>query len=80
MSFDIWGDHLPVGHCEVHPGIAEEYPCSYCLAERQSQPLFPEPPLCDVCGVGEAVAAVAGKGVCSSECHEAAERGQEATS
>lgn len=42
MSFDIYGNNLRGGHCEVHPHVHEEYPCSVCLAEsasrHQSQP------------------------------------------
>jgi|GEM_PF-6882202 len=33
MNWDIYGDRLTQGHCEVHPYVAEEYPCSVCLAE-----------------------------------------------
>ncbi|ELY1969535.1 hypothetical protein SL040_000761 [Aeromonas salmonicida] len=35
MSYDIYGDPLRRGHCEVHPHIHEEYPCSVCLADAQ---------------------------------------------
>ena len=34
MSFDIYGNTLRCGFCEVHPHVNEEYPCSLCLAER----------------------------------------------
>jgi len=40
MAFDIYGEHLERGHCEVHPHVHEEYPCSICLNEsskRQEQ-------------------------------------------
>ena len=33
MSWDIYGNPLARGHCEVHPHIHEEYPCSICLSE-----------------------------------------------
>jgi len=33
MSFDIYGNNLRRGHCEVHPHVHEEYPCSVCLTE-----------------------------------------------
>lgn len=33
MSFDIYGGRLRGGHCEVHPDVAETYPCSVCLDE-----------------------------------------------
>lgn len=35
MSFDIYGNNLKRGHCEVHSHIAEEYPCSVCMQESQ---------------------------------------------
>lgn len=33
MPYDIYGEHLRPGHCEVHPDVHEEYPCSYCMGE-----------------------------------------------
>ena len=33
MSWDIYGNQLRRGHCEVHPNVHEEYPCSACMAE-----------------------------------------------
>lgn len=35
MSWDIHGNPLQRGHCEVHPHVHEEYPCSVCLSERR---------------------------------------------
>lgn len=35
MSWDIYGEKLRPGHCEVHPSVHEEYPCSVCLKETQ---------------------------------------------
>ena len=35
MAYDIYGNILQRGHCEVHPHVHEEYPCSICMAERQ---------------------------------------------
>ena len=35
MSYDIYGEILRKGHCEVHPHVHEEYPCSFCMAERE---------------------------------------------
>ncbi len=32
MNFDIHGNNLRSGHCEVHPWVHEEYPCSMCNA------------------------------------------------
>lgn len=37
MSFDIYGNNLRSGHCEVHPNVHEEYPCSQCFMERQRE-------------------------------------------
>lgn len=34
MSWDIYGNPLARGHCEVHPHVHEEYPCSVCIAEN----------------------------------------------
>ena len=35
MAWDIYGDRLLPGHCEVHPYVHEEYPCPLCLAENK---------------------------------------------
>ena len=35
MSFDIHGNPLSRGHCEVHPHVAEEYPCFVCIADKR---------------------------------------------
>lgn len=35
MSFDIYGNPLLRGHCERHPHVHEEYPCSVCMTEMQ---------------------------------------------
>lgn len=35
MPYDIYGNPLKRGYCEVHPNIGEEYPCSLCLAETE---------------------------------------------
>jgi hypothetical protein len=37
MSYDIYGQPLRRGHCEVHPHVAEEYPCSLCYIERERE-------------------------------------------
>jgi len=42
MAYDIYGNHLRRGYCEVHPDIPEEYPCSGCM-ERHSEQRYPEP-------------------------------------
>lgn len=33
MSYDIYGNDLARGHCEVHPHVRQEYPCFVCLSE-----------------------------------------------
>lgn len=35
MSFDIYGNRLERGHCEVHPHVHEDYPCSLCMSESR---------------------------------------------
>lgn len=35
MSWDIFGNPLQRGHCEVHPHVHEEYPCSVCISEKR---------------------------------------------
>ena len=37
MSFDIYGNNLRSGHCEVHPHVHESYPCSVCYGESTSK-------------------------------------------
>jgi hypothetical protein len=37
MAFDIYGERLTPGHCEVHPWVAEEYPCFQCGVEDQAR-------------------------------------------
>jgi hypothetical protein len=34
MAYDIYGNNLRRGHCEVHPDVHEEYPCSLCYMEQ----------------------------------------------
>jgi len=36
MAYDIHGEVLEGGHCEVHPWVHEEYPCSLCSSERET--------------------------------------------
>ena len=33
--FDIYGNPLQAGNCEVHPHIPEHYPCAICLQESK---------------------------------------------
>ena len=35
MAFDIYGNHLRPGYCEVHPDVKEEYPCRLCMEEYE---------------------------------------------
>ena len=37
MSYDIYGNPLRRGHCEVHPHVHEEYPCSVCIQENNNR-------------------------------------------
>ena len=37
MAYDIYGQNLASGHCEVHPWVGETYPCSLCYAESEQQ-------------------------------------------
>lgn len=37
MSFDIYGNHLRPGYCEVHPDVHESFPCHYCRDEDEPQ-------------------------------------------
>jgi hypothetical protein len=46
VSYDIYGQRLRLGHCEVHPDVAQPFPCDCCYSER-SQPPQPEP--CESC-------------------------------
>ena len=49
MPYDIYGQPLRPGYCEVHPDIHEEFPCSECLCNRYT-PSYPEPTTEDLCG------------------------------
>lgn len=37
MAFDIYGERLERGHCEVHPHVHEEYPCSVCISSKRQK-------------------------------------------
>jgi len=37
MHWDIYGESLREGYCEVHPHVQEEYPCSLCYAEDRQR-------------------------------------------
>ncbi len=51
MAFDVYGNHLKPGYCEVHPDVREEYPCSECIGEsHRPEPIRePEPTIEDMC-------------------------------
>jgi hypothetical protein len=34
-GYDIYGEPLLIGHCEVHPWMAIEYPCPQCFADDE---------------------------------------------
>lgn len=36
------GNSLPAGHCEVHPDVAEPYPCTLCLQFDEEQRRYRE--------------------------------------
>lgn len=37
MSYDIYGNTLKRGYCEVHPYVNESYPCSLCYKEIEDE-------------------------------------------
>lgn len=37
MPYDIFGNNLRSGHCEVHPWVHESYPCSVCHQEAAKE-------------------------------------------
>lgn len=37
MAYDIYGNRLKPGHCEVHPDVPERYPCYLCYQEEQAR-------------------------------------------
>lgn len=34
MTYDIYGETLERGHCEVHPWVHVSYPCPICIQEH----------------------------------------------
>ena len=78
MNFDIYGNRLARGHCEVHPHVHQEYPCDLCLPQRSPKRRAPAVPMCGICGEHEACADSCGVAVCSEACcHEARRRHDE---
>ena len=47
MSYGICGNPLRRGHCEVHPHVHEEYPCSVCVAESRRHQEAQSPAQCN---------------------------------
>ena len=43
MAWDIYGNKLRPGHCEVHPDVNVEYPCHFCLREKDQQQQHADP-------------------------------------
>lgn len=37
MAYDIYGNNLKPGYCEVHPHVGEEYPCWICCKEIEQE-------------------------------------------
>ena len=37
MPYDIYGDNLRNGFCEVHPYVEQEYPCQICWQEIERE-------------------------------------------
>lgn len=35
MAFDIYGNYLKPGYCEVHADVHESYPCRICMDDEQ---------------------------------------------
>jgi len=35
MSYDIYGQTLRRGYCEVHPDMHQKYPCDMCMANER---------------------------------------------
>lgn len=61
------GGHLDAYN--MHP-----YECSFCAPDPEPYPEEPCPvPLCEVCGILDAVANIGGKDVCSEECADKVE-------
>lgn len=51
MAWDIYGNPLRPGHCEVHPDEAEPYPCYYCRTEQEPVECCASG-CCEVCAPG----------------------------
>ena len=37
MPYDIYGNNLRNGFCEVHPYVEQEYPCQICCQEIERE-------------------------------------------
>ena len=51
MAWDIYGNQLRSGYCEVHPSVHEGYPCSVCQEDqaRAYQDYDQQPGPCEGC-------------------------------
>ena len=67
MSYDIFGNPLRKGYCEVHPNIPQEYPCYICCQEIeeenrirqiQQRPEQPEPKIYEIDFEGHVLAKI----------------------
>lgn len=70
MSYDIHGNVLKEGYCEVHPNVPEYYPCYICYQEidienqrqqhkyEQLQPEHPEPKIYEIDFEGHVLAKI----------------------
>jgi hypothetical protein len=37
MAWDIYGNTLRRGYCEVHPDVPQEYPCIFCMRDIENE-------------------------------------------
>lgn len=37
MAWDIYGNNLKAGYCEVHYWVPEEYPCYLCMRDIEQE-------------------------------------------
>ena len=42
MAYDIYGERLTPGHCEVHPWVHESYPCCECMSQSRAEQHYRE--------------------------------------
>lgn len=49
MAYSIYGTPLRPGHCEVHPDVAQPYPCDEDLYDDRYEQRQPEPTTEELC-------------------------------